>query len=594
MVQAGTPLFPLGGSGDTWFIVSGQYLYQLNSAGAIVAGPGPGGSRGSVDSTGGPYTSPAILLPNGNQLGIVCGGQFWIDEGSGPVAIAYAPYAYGSLAVGWSGTCTTFGRFIYQISGIPFSAAMVGLTITIGANNYTVETYGGIEKFGAFAGLLFLVANEGTAAATDAAFTCGNAGATLITPPIIEGGPSGFVAGDVGATLNFSVIGGPWAGSYTIVSVDSSGDAILSGSPAPNGSTGGLANEIYPPFACSSATFLDSFYIASIANSKTFQVSAPLDGTTWDPSDSAVKESYPDNIGFVLADHQELLVFGETHSEVWVAPGANPIFPFQPSESYAMSIGIAAPFSACSLRDGPAWIGASLRGQPIAYFAQGFQPQRISTHAVEQAWAKYTTFADAVAFVYEIDGHELWQISFPTGDATWVYDRTASLQMGRPQWHEENSFDGAAFHRHRGMSHCFVFGANFCGDFANGNIYQMSDTVYQDNGQAIARTRTFAHVDAQRLRLFFQKLEVDIATTAAANLTIAVSWSDDGGVTWVAPADFVYVTNGPGGINPNLDRIAFYQLGSTQTGSRVFSITIAGNAPVTWMNVYADILQGVS
>jgi hypothetical protein len=422
-----------------------------------------------------------------------------------------------------------------------------------------------------------------------------------------------FTQADVGATLDITSGTGFTTGLYKVLSVDAYGNATLSlisgGGVSPSvvgtiGSTGGVATETFGPILAKTGAYLDSFFIVNPPNTGQIYISDPLDGTTWDPTEYATKEGYPDKIGFLLADHQELMVAGESHSEVWNAPGADPTFPYQPNESYSMSIGTSSPWCGCSLRDGPVWIGASLRGAPIAYFAGGFQPQRISTHAIEQVWASFKplyaaqglpNLYDAVSFVYELDGHEIWQTSFPIADQTWAYDRTASMQIGKPIWHERNSFDGANFHRHRANCYAAVLGGQYVGDFAAtgygaGNIYLMSDTLYEDNGQPITCIRTLPHICEQRLRQFFQKLQIDLQTAAGGvALTIVITWSDDGGVTFVGGgANFTYTTS----TTLTLDRAVFWQLGSAD--DRVFSISVTGNAPKALINAYLDVLEGIS
>ncbi len=650
MCQAGTPLNPLNGSGGTLFAVIGQYLYQLDSTGAPTNGISPNAYRGSVDATGGPYTSPAILLPNGNQLGIVCGGQFWCDSGAGPAASTFPPFTYTDIGIGWGGQCNVTHRTVTWLSGPAFNGGMIGATISVnGSNKVVASVQSGTQL------------NLTTSVTTASNVTYYVASSYLLATSIAYP----FAQADVGTTLTFTVTGAfTTAGPFTIASVDAYGNATLTGTGSPAGSTGygstgGVANQSGLNVAAGTGTFLDTFFIVAPSNNKQIYVSAPADGTNWDNGDYATKESYPDNIGALLADHQELLVAGETHSEVWQAPSANPIFPFQPNESLAMSIGIAAPASLCSLRDGPVWIGASLRGQPVAYMAQGFVPQRISTHAMEQVWASYAICSDATSFIYELDGHEFWQISFPTGDATWTYDRTASMQFGKAVWSQLESpaftytdlvingttntkmtstaqpfgseavgavfqitggtgftqqtvtilsvtsnvatasaplgatsstgGTGVEYHRHRANCHAYVFDKHWVGDYTNGNIYTLSDTVYQDSGQQIRRIRTLPHLNAGRLRQFFLKLQLDMATSSTP-LTVQVGWSNDGGVTWVYPPDFVYTTSGA--TSTNLDRVSFTQLGSDD--NRVFSVSVTGNAPVALMNLFIDVLQGIS
>jgi hypothetical protein len=72
----------------------------------------------------------------------------------------------------------------------------------------------------------------------------------------------------------------------------------------------------------------------------------------------------------------------------------------------------------------------------VAFLATGYVPQRISTAAIEKAWGAYSTVWDAVAYSCIMDGHEFWAISFPTANATWVYDATLG------EWHQRGWWNG--------------------------------------------------------------------------------------------------------------------------------------------------------
>jgi hypothetical protein len=580
LLGAGTPLNPLSGTGGRLFAVAGSKLYELDSNGLPINGiPTYAGPRGDVGND----NNPAQLFVSGTQLGIVSDGQFWCDNGLGPVAPQLPGTTYTDISVGWQGTCTNANRNVTRVNGPPFNAGMIGLRAHIGVLTRAITNVINATQ-------LILEGPNLTSNTTPVAFD------VPASNVIVSSAQSPFGASDVGATLNFPAVSPFTGGSVTILSVDAYANATLSASPAPEGSTGGVADETFGNVLAETGAFLDSFFLVAPPNTKSvFSSAIPGQGggLVWDPGDVQDKESYPDNVGAILADHQELLVLGESHSEVWQPAANESAFPFAPNEALTFPIGIAAPWSACSLRDGPAWIGAGLRGMPIAYFAQGFVPQRISTHAIEQVWAKYTQISDAIAFVFELEGHEFWQIGFPTADATWTYDRTASLQMGKPMWSEQNSYDGAAFHRHRANCYAFCFGRHWVGDFATsgalaGNLYNMSDQVYQDNGETILCVRTLAHFDANRLRQFFAKWQTDLETGGAA-ITIVLEWSDDGGTTFVGGgANFTYTTS----TSTNLDRAVFWQLGSSD--NRVFRLTVSGNARIALINAYLDSFVGIS
>lgn len=333
--------------------------------------------------------------------------------------------------------------------------------------------------------------------------------------------------------------------------------------------------------------FLDGYAIAATPNSKEYQLSGINEFGEWDPLDSAIKQSYPDNIGSVLADHEELYLFGESSIEVWRDTGgsATNTFPFARDPGACMSIGTGAPWSCVSTREGVAWIKADTRGGPAAYFAKGYQPVRVSTHAIEAAWAAYSTVVDAQAFVYEMDGHEFWQINFPTANTTWVYDLTASQQMGKPMWHEKTSYNGATFDRHRARCHAFVFGTHVVGDFANGNVYSMSTAAFDDAGTAITCIRTFPHMNEERLMQFFSRLTVNLETpTGGPSSTLTLDWSDDGGHTFYTPAL---------ALTTSFDFLAYFnRLGKSR--DRVFRLMWVGAVKKALIDVSVEHTVGVA
>jgi Phage stabilisation protein len=598
MIAGGDPLVPINGSGGRLFAVVGSLLFELNSSGVPINGLGGNAYRGQVGNDGLPVT----MMLDGNNLAVLSAGQFYMDVGTSVIRPTFPAFPYTDISVGWGGTCTVptasfplhtsrAGLTIVRQSGPPFNAGMVGLSLSITGDAHSPTTVTGVidETH------LTVATAPNIAYASPVNFT--------VTPAsgmdLVASVASPFAASDVGQTLAFTGGDGTFtAGSYTISAVDAYGNAKLTPQggttppPAAPGSMNGQAAETFGAIGAATGAFLNETYVLAAYSSKSMLAWTPLIQASPDSSFTATKESYPDNIGAIYADHQELLVLGETHSEVWQSPGIDPNFPFAPNESLAMNVGIAARASIASFKDGPVWIGTSTRGQPVAYMAKGFVPTRISTAAIEQVWnyyARFSLISDAIGFTYEIDGHEFWQVSFPTADYTWVYDNTASQQMGKPMWHERNSFDGTSMHRHRANGHAYVFNQHWVGDFANGNIYQLSSTAYDDAGQPITCYRTLPHLCVGRLRQFFTKLQLDLETGGPNALTILLEWSDDGGNNWVGGGSaFTFTAS----TTKTLDRATFWQLGSAD--DRVFRITVTGNARKTLINAYLDTIQGIS
>jgi len=132
------------------------------------------------------------------------------------------------------------------------------------------------------------------------------------------------------------------------------------------------------------------------------------------------KDGAPDNLVSIIVDHREVYLMGEESSEVWVDAGTFP-FPFQRIPGTSTQHGIVAKFSVARLGNSFAYLSRNIRGQSQIMLMEGYIPKRISTHAVENTLVNMPV-SDAVAFTYQLEGHEVYVISFPTIDITWAYD----------------------------------------------------------------------------------------------------------------------------------------------------------------------------
>ena len=223
--------------------------------------------------------------------------------------------------------------------------------------------------------------------------------------------------------------------------------------------------------------YLDGYFVFNEPNSQRIWVTALLDGTSIDPLDFASAEGSPDGLVAVNIDHREAWLFGTDSVEVWYDVGGTD-FPLQRIQGAFNEIGCVAAFSIAKLDNSLYWLGTDARGQGIVYKANGYAGQRVSTHAIEYAIAQYGNISDALAYTYQQEGHGFYVLTFPSANATWVYD--AATQA----WHERAGLVNGQFTRHRSNCQCNFGGETVVGDFENGNIYTFDLDVYSDNGQA--------------------------------------------------------------------------------------------------------------
>ena len=318
------------------------------------------------------------------------------------------------------------------------------------------------------------------------------------------------------------------------VSLDSDGENLAIVVPdtrqafVVNRTAGTLAPITAPEFTsgggATGVTVISGYFIFSRPNSGEFFLSALGDPQTFPALDFATAEGAPDHLIAPMRIGQDLWLFGERSIEVWSNVGSAS-FPFVRIAGGFVARGVAAQFS-IDVREGAAvWLGDNR----AVYTAVGVQPQRISTHAVEQAIAGYERVNDAVGFVYEQEGHSFYVLTFPSAGDTWVYDFSTAV------WHERES---EGFGTWRATLAVAYAGGVIAGDVREGKMW----LARSDLG---ARGRGADHPGGDRHRLprrgragRVSRLSVDFAagqglvSGQGSDPEAWLSWSNDGGHTW--------------------------------------------------------------
>jgi hypothetical protein len=280
--------------------------------------------------------------------------------------------------------------------------------------------------------------------------------------------------------------------------------------------------------------YLDGYFVFNEPDSQRMWVTALLNGLDVSPLDFASAEGSPDGIVAINVDHRECWVFGTDSIEVWYDAGLQD-FPLQRIQGAFNEIGCVAAFSVAKLDNGLFWLGCDARGQGIVYRANGYTGSRVSTHAIEYAIQSYGNISDAIAYTYQQDGHAFYVLTFPSANATWVYD------VATQAWHERAGWSNGSFTRHRSNCQCNFQGTVVVGDYENGNIYTLDLNTYADNGgiQKWLRSWRALPTDTNNLKRSTQhSLQLDCESGVGLNNgqgsspQVMLRWSDDGGHTW--------------------------------------------------------------
>jgi hypothetical protein len=284
----------------------------------------------------------------------------------------------------------------------------------------------------------------------------------------------------------------------------------------------------------STVAFLDGYFVFTQPNSQIFWVTELYDGANIDPLNFASTEGSPDNLIAVNVNHREAWLFGTNSVEVWYNAGT-PDFPLQRIQGAFMEVGCAATYSIAKLDNTLFWLGRDMRGRGIVYRANGYSGVRVSTHAIEFAIQSYGNISDAIAYTYQQEGHSFYVLTFPSANATWVYDVATNL------WHERAGFSDGLFTRH--ISNCqAAFNSEIVvGDYQNGNIYAFDLNVYADNGAIQKWLRSWRALPPGQnnlKRTSQHSLQLNCEAGVGLNdgqgsdPAVMLRWSDDGGHTW--------------------------------------------------------------
>jgi Phage stabilisation protein len=466
--------------GEQMVVVSGPYVYALTSnlVPSVI---------GVLNSSAGQVR----ITDNGVNVYLVDGAYRYTWRISSPAnAVFTGSVSATTLTVtNVSSGTLAIGQSLYGV-GVSAETVITALgTGTGGAGTYTVNVSQTVT------------ARSLNSTATGAKFTATIAGTTMTVSAVATGTiylgqtiqGAGVTAGTVVTALGTGTGG---TGTYTLSVASTVGSGVtmyainFSVLPSTDGAFSG-ANTV---------DVMDNYIVYNNPTTQQWGSTDLLSPISPQTSYS-LKDGAPDDLVALIVDHREVYLLGEVSSEVWTDVGAVP-FPFQRIPGTSTQHGIAAPFSLYRLGDSFAYVSRNNRGQAQIMQMQGYKPARISTHAVENSLANQYV-DDAIAWTYQLEGHEVYVVTFPTLQLTWAYD--IATQM----WHKWlYTADDNSYQRHRGNC-CAVFqGMVLVGDYENGCIYELDKKNFTDNGQNVRRLRRAPHLVTDFQRQYFDELQI--------------------------------------------------------------------------------------
>lgn len=331
--------------------------------------------------------------------------------------------------------------------------------------------------------------------------------------------------------------------------------------------------------------FIDTFLIFNQPGTNNFYTTTSNVLTPFDPTYFAAKEGWNDKLISLAALHDNIWLFGAATTEIWFNAGGS-AFPFARMPNSVLQQGCTATYSVVIADNAVYWLSQDRWGRNMMLRGEGYAARRISTFAVEDQWRRYPTVADAVTMAYQIGGHEVIGIYFPSGNAWWAYDATTQL------WHQR-TFGGLTT---PWLPYCMAGWGNLqfpyypainqvlVGAWNGPQLYLLSENNYTDNGVPITRQRAWAHQQQDGQRIAYTRFAAQVSGAAMSPDTLALDWSDDAGQTFGTPVNQT-INNATNG------QYLWRRLGYGR--DRVYRLTWSGEGEFALNGAYSDgIPQG--
>jgi len=337
------------------------------------------------------------------------------------------------------------------------------------------------------------------------------------------------------------------------------------------------------------AAYQDGFGLVNEAGTNNWWQSNYKNLAVWQALNFAQADSRPDPIDSMISLHRLVYLFGTNGTEIWANAG-QPGFAFQRVDGMFMEAGCVAPYSVAAIGESICWLGGNQQGQGLVYSLRGpSSPEVISTQSITNIINGYSTIEDAIAFAYSDDGHLFYQLTFPSGNATWTYDMTTKL------WHQRAAFVEGDFNRHWAQGFLFYNNLNIVGDYRNGNLYFMDLNNYTNNGEILKWLRSFeAFPPGQDPRSPFTFSSVELMMETGMTVPdgldprIVLRWSDDGANTWSTEREMSMGKTGQTAF-----RVKWKRLGSTKKNQGLTRVLeMSSNSPIRAALIDCRINEG--
>lgn len=316
---------------------------------------------------------------------------------------------------------------------------------------------------------------------------------------------------------------GTVGGSLPVMMADNGAELAIQGGALNNQgyvlSGGTLHTSITNLPPVSNVVYIDGYFVWPIFDSDQFIISGINNGLAYDPLDVATVEGDPDDIVACINDHRELQFYGAETVEIWFNSGAAD-FPFSRQGNAFIERGCIDRNSVVKIDNSVHFVG----DDRVVYRLNGYEPMRISTHAIEYHISRATWFR---AFTYTQQGHKFYVLNTDVG--CWAYDMATGAWAQRRSHGNDNYRVGNAETAYGKI----LFGSN-----DNGKLYVPDLDVNTEDGDIIPVEIQVPSLQTNRLKSTLYTFETQFQAGAGngddPDPVMILQYSKDGGNAYSA------------------------------------------------------------
>lgn len=236
-------------------------------------------------------------------------------------------------------------------------------------------------------------------------------------------------------------------------------------------------------------SFQNGRTIVAAIGSTNWVLSGANDSTVWSAVDVSKVGSLQTKPDFIQAavpmpgGGNNIMVFGRNVVEFWQDVGAAK-FPYQRLSTADIDYGCINPASIASLDTRVVWIAVNEQSGPVLMMAQGTKAESISTDGIDFKLGNLTNPSNCTGFLYQQDGHLLYQFTFPDDNISYAYDFNTKLFFSVT---DEN------LNYHIARQVVYFNDTYYFVSLNGGNIYEF-DTLYPDAEYATGDIRLIPRI----------------------------------------------------------------------------------------------------